>query len=301
MASYETGFITPPREEEEIYPYRRVWPSLVLETGLLFALGAVLYLLLRLVDIPPRFYRPIGVAIALLPGGLWLAFSWLRERTVPQPRINLIALVVVTGLAANAIGVPLVKDFLQVDRWLPLQSALNRIAGYTFTEGIVEASIMYLLLRYTVWPRGFRTRLDAVAYGAACAVGYATVLNVRLILSNALPPDVAAFRVFDTIAVQTAMGIIIGYGLAEVHFNEQPFPLLLGATIMLAAFITGLAIPLRSGFTNAGLAQGVSTVSPILGFGFSAGLLFAVSAAFRFLFDNAEREDSDAAAQREDA
>ncbi len=300
MASYETRFITPPREEEEIYPYRRVWPSVALEAGLLFALGVGLFVLLRFIVIPSSLYRLVGLAIALAPVGLWLAFSWLRERTVPQPRINLMAVVVVTALAANAVGIPLVEDYLQVDSWLPLESAIGRIIGYTFTEGIVEATIMYLVLRYTVWPRGFRTRLDAVAYGAACALGYATVLNVRLILSNALPPDVAAFRVFDNLAVQTAMGIVIGYGLAEVCFNDRPFPLLLGATVMLAAFITGAAIPLRSGLTNAGLVQGVSTVRPILGFLFSAGVLFAASIAFRFLFDNAEREDRDAAAQRED-
>jgi hypothetical protein len=69
---------------------------------------------------------------------------------------------------------------------------------------------------------------------------------------------------------------------------------------MLAAFITGLAIPLRSGLTNAGLTQGVSTVSPLLGFLFSAGLLVAVSMIFSFLFNNAEREDRDASAQREE-
>lgn len=300
MTAYETRFITPPREEEEIYPYRRVWPSIILEAGVLFGLGGALYLALRFVEIPPRFYRPIGLALALLPFALWLIFSWWRERAVPQPRQNLLAIAVVTALAANAVGIPLVEDYLQIDRWLPLESAINRIIGYTFTEGVVEATIMYVVVRYIVWPAGFRTRLDAVAYGAASAVGYATVLNLRLILSNALPPDVAAFRVFDTLALQTAMGTVIGYGLAEVCFNRQPFPLLLSATIALAAFITGVGVPLRSGLTNASLVQGVSSVSPVLGFLFSAGLLFAVSVAFGFLFNNAEREDREAATQREE-
>lgn len=299
MTTFDSRFITPPREEEEIYPYRRVWSSIILETAVLVGVVLILFVVTRFIGVPRRLYQPIGVAIALVPIGLWFIGSWSRERTVPQPRPKLIAIGVVSALAANAIGIPLVEDFLQLSRWLPLENAVNRIVGYTFTQGLVQAIITYLVIRYTAWPDNFRIRLDAIAYGAVSAVGYATVLNLHFVLSNSPSPDITAFRVFDTISLLLAVNIIIGYGLSEVHFNRRPFPFLLSATVILAAFITGVVVPLRAGLTNATLAQGISAVSPIRGFLFSIAVLAVISTVFGFLFNNAERQDADNAAQAE--
>lgn len=299
MAAFDSRFITPPKEEEEIYPYRRVWSSIVAETVIMLVLVLGVFLVTRFVSVPRRYDLPIGVGLSIIPASLWLVLSWWRERFVPQPRTKLVLVAVISGLAANAIGIPLVEDFLQVDRWLPLENAINRIIGYSFTQGLVQAILTYLVIRYLVWPDNFRTRLDAIAYGAASAIGYATVLNLHFILSDNPSLDTAAFRIFDAVAVQLAVSIIIGYGLSEVRFNERPFPILLTATVALASFIGGLAIPLRSGLTNAALAQGISAASPIRGFLLSAALLAVVSFIFAFLFDNAERQDAEAAAQRE--
>lgn len=299
MTAFDSRFITPPKEEEEIYPYRRVWSSIITEAGIMVTIAVGIFLATRFIDVPRRLYLPIGVGISTIPVGLWLGFSWWRERFVPQPRSKLILVAVVSALTANAIGIPLVESFLQVDKWLPLESAINRIIGYTFTQGLVQAVLTYLVIRYLVWPDYFRTRLDSIAYGAASAVGYATIMNLHFVLSGSPSPDTAAFRVFDALAVQLAINIIIGYGLSEVRFNARPFPILLAATVALASFIGGLAIPLRAGLTNASLAQGISTVSPIRGFLFSAALLAVVAFVFAFLFDNAERQDAEAAAQRE--
>lgn len=299
MTTFDSRFITPPKEEEEIYPYRRVWPSIIVESGMMIAVAIIIFLVMRFVDVPRRLYPPIGVGISIIPVGLWLGLSWWRERFVPQPRTKLIAVAIISALTANAIGIPLVGEFFKVDKWLPLESAINRIVGYTFTQGFVQAVLTYLVIRYLVWPGNFRTRLDSIAYGAASAVGYATVLNLHFVLSGNPSPDTAAFRIFDALAVQLAINIIIGYGLSEARFNERPFPILLAATVALASFVSGLAIPLRSGLTNAGLEQGVGTVSPIRGFLFSVALLAAVSFVFAFLFDNAERQDAEAAAQSE--
>jgi RsiW-degrading membrane proteinase PrsW (M82 family) len=299
LTAFDSRFITPPKEEEEIYPYRRVWSSIITEAGIMVTIAVGIFLATRFIDVPRRLYLPIGVGISTIPVGLWLGFSWWRERSVPQPRSKLILVAVVSALTANAIGIPLVESFLQVDKWLPLESAINRIIGYTFTQGLVQAVLTYLVIRYLVWPDYFRTRLDSIAYGAASAVGYATIMNLHFVLSGSPSPDTAAFRVFDALAVQLAINIIIGYGLSEVRFNARPFPILLAATVALASFIGGLAIPLRAGLTNASLAQGISAVSPIRGFLFSTALLAVVAFVFAFLFDNAERQDAEAAAQRE--
>src|SRR5690606_31017121 len=102
------------------------------------------------------------LAMSLLPVGLWLIFSWWRERSVPQPRQNLMAVAVISGLAANAISLPLIEQIFQPSRWLPLESALNRIIGYAFTVGLVQAVTLYLTMRFTIWPNQMRIRLDGV-------------------------------------------------------------------------------------------------------------------------------------------
>ena len=300
MGTYDPRYlITPPKEEEEVYPYRRVWPSLLFELAGMFGAALALFVLTRLVASIPQALSMLALAlIALLPALLWLRFSWQRERAALEPRQNLLLVAVVTALAASAVGLPLVTDVLRIDEWLPLSGAVNRIIGYTFTVGIVQESIRYLVLRYTVWPGHFRTRLDGVAYGAAGAVGYALVLNLNFVLSADPGLDIAAMRVFDETVRQVAGGIIVGYGLAEVRFNPRPFPLLLPATIFFAAFITGIAIPVTAGLANVALSVSapVTAASPLRGFLFSAALIAAVAAIMIFLFNIAIRQDQEAAA-----
>lgn len=296
MSRSNLTLLTPPQEKEEIHPYRRPWRSISIEVAIVLIVTGVLYVLANILGIrlPVSLNAPTSLVVAGLPFGLWLVFSWRAERFVPQPRQRLLAVAVISGLVANAIGIPLINDFLQVDRWLPLESAINRIVGYTFTVGIVQEMLKYLVLRYTVWPDCFRTRLDAVAYSAAGAVGYATVLNLHLVVTNAPPPDVAAVRVFDTLALHLATSLIVGYGLAEIRFG-LPTPMFLTSTLALAAFVTGVAIPVRAGLVNPSFSLGTSETRALFGIGFAAALLTAFSLMIAFLYTSAERREREAA------
>lgn len=295
MAKIESKLIAPPREEEEVYPYRRVWRSLALEIGILFVLVVVVYGLLGILRVSPptRFYVPLNIALALTPLALWTAFSLWQERSVPQPRRRLIVVVIISALVANAVGIPFITNVLQPDRWLPLSSAVNRIVGYALTVGVVQETLKYLVLRYTVWSNSFRTRLDGVAYGAASALGYATVLNLQFVLGNTPLPQITAARVFETLALQTAASIIVGYALAELRFSV-PTPFLMPLAVALAAFITGVATAFRAGLDNARFSLQVTASQPILGLLFSAVLVVSVSTAFAFLFNTAERQAHEA-------
>ena len=300
MTAYNPRFLTPP-EEEAAFPYRRVWRSVAVELLALLAIAALLYGLFNFlpVSLPERFLLPVNLVIACAPLGLWVVFSLLVERTVPEPRRRLLAVAVVAALAANAVGLRLVNDVMQVDRWLPMASALTRILGYTFTVGIVQEAIKYAVVRYFVWPDEFRTRIDGVAYCMAAAVGYATVVNLNYVLSTpGIAPDVTALRVFDTIAVHYATSAVLGYGLAEVTFS-RPSPLLMTLALALAATVNGVAIPLRAGLVNASLTFEHSLGQPLRGLGFSGGLALALALAVGFLIENADRADRQAAASRE--
>lgn len=293
--------LTPPREKEEIYPYRRVWRSIVLEGGVVIGAAVALFVAVGIfkVTLPASLTRYLTLPLALLPAILWFIFSWWRERQAVQPRQHLLMVAFIAGLAANAIGVPLVNDFFQVDRWLPLASAVDRIVGYTFAVGLTQEFIKYFVVRYTVWPHDFRTRLDGIAYGAAAAVGYTTVLNLHFVLSNQPTLDVVAARVFATYATQIAASLIVGYGLAEVRFSN-PSPIFLTLTIALAGVITGIAIPIRAGLINTVLSLDVSSPRSIFGLGFSAVLLIVPCVILAFLFDSADRRADEAAKSRED-
>ncbi len=296
----DSRFLTPPREEEEVYPYRRVWRSIVIESGILLAITAALFILVEVFgfQIPANLHLPVGVVIAFAPIVLWLSFFWLLERFVPQPRRGLIAVLIVSALAANAVGIPLINDFLQVDRWLPLSSAIDRIFGYMFTVGIVQETLKYLVVRYIAWPDLFRIRLDGVAYCVASAVGYVTVLNLYFVFDSSPSPHIVALRVFGTIAIHFATSVVVGYGLGEVCFG-RPSLFLLPVTVAVAAFITGVAIPVRSGLVNAPFSLGNSAPRLILGLGFSVVLLVALLVIMSFLFNISERQEREAAAGRE--
>ncbi len=318
MSVYHQGLLTPP-EEEAVYPYRRVWTSIIVETGALAAVTLAAFVLFGILNLQlsSRLTVVVNGALVALPVALWLIFSVSREQFVPEPRRRLIAVFVITALAANAVAIPLLDSVLQPERWLPLGGAINRIIGYTFTVGIVQETTKYAVVRFTTWPDYFRTRLDSAAYCAASALGYALVLNGRFLLAQpGITPDVMAVQVFNNVAVNLAASLLVSYGLAEVRF-DNPTPFLMTITVALAAFLNGLAIPLRTGLTNAAFVltgstggsltdQIIAAVSPksgipkpILGFVFSLAMLagFAVIAAF--LFNNAERQAREREATRE--
>lgn len=299
MSTNSYRLITPP-EEEDIYPYRRVWQSIAIESGFMLAVAGGAFVVFSVLDVrlPRPLAQPVNVLFALLPLGLWLIFSLWRERLALQPRARLLAVAVISALVASGVSIPFIEGVFQPERWLPTASAINRIVGYTFTVGIVQEVLKYLVVRYLVFPDLFRTRLDAVAYCAASAVGYATMVNLQFVLSNAALPDIVAMQVFGTLAINLAGSILVSYGMAEVRF-DNPSPFLLTITVAFAALVNGIVIPIRGGLVNAGFSLRGGTSSPILGLGLSAGFLIAVVVVVSFLYTNTERREREAAAARE--
>lgn len=267
--------------------------------GLLSGMGVILFVLTRFIQIPVRFYQPLNIAIVTLPIVTWFVVVWWREQRVPQPRQRLVPVIFVTALAANAIAIPMIDQVFQVQAWLSLESAINRIIGYTLTVGMVQEITKYFVQRLIIEPQHMRIRLDAVAYGVAAALGYATVTNLNFALTTNAAPAMMAFHVFDNLSMHIAASIIVAYGLAEVRFNRQPQPLLLSATVALGALITGVSIPIRAGLANAGISvvAPISLTSPLRGFLFSVVVVVAVSVAVAFLFSAAEREDRERATE----
>lgn len=239
--------------------------------------------------LPASASAAANIVLVATPLLLWLIFSLLAERRALLPRLRLVECLVLSALVANAIGVPLINEIFQLDRWLPLESVFGRILGYTFTFGITQELLKYLVVRLLTWEQ-IGTREDALAYTLAAALGYVMVLNVRFLLATDASLLMTATTVFGTLAASVSASIIVSYGLAEMRL-ARPSPFLMTITLALSALIQGAIVSLRAGIVNAGFSIEGSSPSFILGIVVSGALLLATTLLFAFFYRTAERRE----------
>src|SRR5262249_19517007 len=156
-----------------------------------------------------------------------------------------IIVVILSALAANAIGLPLVDHAFAVDQWLVTAPGITRILGYTLTAGIVQEILKYAVIRYSVWPQCFRTRSDGIAYAMAAGIGYATVLNLNYAFTTVADPASTAPRITEFTLTQVSISLIVGYFLAELALSEDAIMFGLPGSLLFAAFLTGLMTTVR--------------------------------------------------------
>jgi hypothetical protein len=284
--------LTPQREESERYPYRRVWRTAWLEALLLLAIAAALAFGTRLIELrlPADLERALSFAYALLPLSLWLSISYAAERRALQPRRNLPAVLMLSGLAASGVAVPLTSIFA-AEEWLSTASGLNRIIGYTLTVGMVHEPLKYAVLRYSVWRTDFNTRLDAVAYAMAAAVGFATALNVHFALTNTLSLASAALRMTEIALAQIAISPIIGFVLYELR-KPTVFVLTPLLGVLIAALFNALSIVIRAGLIVSGISRTSTANNAIYGLGMAVFLVVVLFSALSFLVRAADEREA---------
>lgn len=301
MTAYDSRLLTPPREEEEIAPYQPVWRNLILQTGGIFGAAAALVFAGQYLGIviPARF-APVGnVLLALLPAVLWLIFGYLPERSVPVPRERLLPAFAIAALATSGVILPLLNDFYMTERWLSLGATFDRILGYTFTVGIVQAGLIYLIVRYVVGRENIRTRVDSVAYAAAVAAGSTLVVALADVIYGQILPDMLAPRIFADYSVMLVSGSIVGFGFIEMYLSRAR-ALTLPLAILFAALLMGVATPLRTSLINAGFTilkpegftgPAFSVTRPLFGLVFSAAFVVAMMFVVWFFIGNAESKE----------
>ncbi|MEO0564156.1 MAG: PrsW family glutamic-type intramembrane protease [Chloroflexota bacterium] len=290
------NLIAPPNEETIIYPYRRVWPAIGVEVGILFFITAIVAVGGTFIAIPQQQWFFVNLTLIGLPLALWAGISWGRENFAIQPRQRLLAVMLLSALIANGIGYPLLYDVLAVQTWLTRGETTEQIIIYIFGFGVVQEVLKYVALRQTVWLNHLRNRHDAVAYGAASAIGYATVFNVRLVIDSPPPPNVAAILIFSTLMHHMVGSFIVAYGLAETRL-ARPSPLLTLGTVSMASVVLGLVTVVSNNIANTRLGLGVSTPRDILQLVISMAMVFGISVAVAFLMQNAERSEAEAVAE----
>jgi RsiW-degrading membrane proteinase PrsW (M82 family) len=164
-----------------------------------------------------------GLVLALVPALIWMLFFYLQDRLEPEPKRYVIGVFVLGALLATAIGIPLVNDLFRVSDWL-YESALVQLLGGILVVGFAQEFLKYAAVRYTMYGSPeFDERMDGVIYGTAAGLGYATMLNIHYVLSNAgVDLSVGVIRIVITALAQASFSGIVGYFLAQDKFEGKP-------------------------------------------------------------------------------
>ena len=241
----------------------------------------------------------LAMALVLFPVVLWLLVSVLPEYRVARPRRRLIGVAMVSALTASALGLPLVEGFFRVEQWLPLQSVIQRIIGYTLTAGMVDAGLKFLVLRYLVYPQALRVRSDVIAYALASAIGYSFFLNLALLWRLQPIWNIAAIYLLANFTVQLSSSLLIGLGIVETYFSDA-YPLVLPVNVLIAALMTGIISTLVGGVLSGSLSTAGNSDRPLFAILLLTVSLIVTLSAVYVLYSNSERREREAYTGRGD-
>lgn len=278
--------ISPEEAPKEVYPYYRVWQTVTLVIASI--VGMVILILAGVItgflrDVPSRNW---GLLLILVPVGVYLLILARGERRSPNPREGLFTVGLFSALLANGIGIPLMDSFFRPQEWLSEAGFFSRALGYTFTFGVTVEFLKYVAIRYTVWPRRFRIRMDGIAYSLAAALGYATVINLHVVFENEATVTASAIRIAVNFIAQIGFGVIMGYFMAELALGRRS-GIFLTAGLFVGALINGLYISFRAIASGSGF-----NVRLISSFILVIGFALAVMIAINFLIETAENRQA---------
>ncbi|NND77738.1 MAG: PrsW family intramembrane metalloprotease [Flavobacteriales bacterium] len=104
--------------------------------------------------------------------------------------------------------------------------------------GAGEELMKFLALRIGSYPRkSFNEPYDGIVYGAAVALGFASLENLFYVFEGGV--DTAIARMFTAVPMHACAGIIMGYYIGKAKFSNKPIRELLKGWIY-AAFLHGL-------------------------------------------------------------
>jgi hypothetical protein len=304
MRSTQPALLEPPSDDRVTRTEADAWRRMALLAAIcgLTASGLQAIRLISPALLGVEALNLLVIPMAILPGVVWILLSWWDEQLADQPRTQTLLLGAFILIAVYAIVLPLVSSFYQVEDWLPLASAIDRILGYTFTVGIPQIGVIYSAILFIVWRTHIFTRQDVVAYCMTAAVAYTCAENLHYLTQTQPTLDTAALRFFSNLAISVSSAVILAYGLAQTRFSD-PLSLLLPATLLVAAIIIGIFIPIQAGLGSGTLQAGLSDegpsqrfifTRPLFSLGIAAAVLVLTLVVIRWLLTSAERRAREA-------
>lgn len=182
----------------------------------------------------------VSVLLAIIPAAIWLSLFYMQDRSEPEPRQFVIAVAILGGLLAAAVGQPLLDNVFRVRDWIG-RDAFTEILGSILIVGFIQSFLVYAAVRFSIfYSKEFDQRVDGVVYGSAAGLGYAAFLNINMVVANeGVDLGVGVIRIVVTQMVYGALGGLIGYFLGRDKFDpKRVWWMSLG--IAIAATLNGL-------------------------------------------------------------
>lgn len=213
----------------------------------------------------------LGMIMAFIPAGLWLALFYRRDRFEPEPRTLVLQVFGLGALMAWGLGGRVLDYLFQVDRWL-YTNWWTQLAGGILVVGFTQEFLKYLAVRASVYDMSeFDERTDGIIYGTAAGLGYATALNIDLIVaSGGVNLGAGAFRIAITALAHASFAGVTGYFLAREKFERRPV-WWMAAGVTLAAVLNGAFSYLRGLVSIGRITSAGGASNPWMGLFLAAG------------------------------
>ena len=272
-------------------PHRGVWATGIVQIAALVVFVLVVEVIL---SATPLTFSPTGLLIsgivfALVPALMWLGFFYAQDRLEPEPKSYVFGVFMLGGLLAYAIGIPLLRDVFHTQDWLST-SPLTNILGAILVVGMTQEFLKYAAVRFSIFnSREFDERVDGIVYGTAAGLGYATMLNLQLVLeSGSADLRAAMIRIVITALAQASFAGVTGYFLARAKFEHEPV-WWLPFGLALAAILNGVFTVVRGEITTTRLTLTGGGYNPWPGLILAAGVALVVLLLLALLIRRANK------------
>ncbi len=164
----------------------------------------------------------VSLILTAIPAAIWMSLFYVQDRGEPEPRLLVLAVAVLGALVAGAVGLPLLNLFFRVPDWIG-RDPLTEILGSILVVGFLQTFLKYAAIRFSIfYSPEFDQRVDGVIYGSAVGLGYATMLNINLVVaSGGVDLGAGVIRIVITQMVQGSLGALIGYFLGRDKFDSK--------------------------------------------------------------------------------
>lgn len=183
------------------------------------------------------FFTLLSLGIALLPTIVIMTIVLVNARHKREPLkkiasvFGISALSVIPAAIIEAIGsliLGVIVAFMPFGATTRAGLTISTLAEFMLIVGPAEEACKYFTFKWIIFhDRDFDNTYDGVIYGAASALGFATLENLMYVfLMNDSPLETAVMRAILSVPMHAVTGIIMGYwfGISKYrrYNNVQP-------------------------------------------------------------------------------
>ena len=215
----------------------------------------------------------MGLALALVPAGLFLLFVYRQDRIEPEPVHMVLGIFALGILLGHGLIDPIAESLME-DGWRH-RSTLSAWVSAIGIGGALSTFAAYLAVRYTVYLTDeFDEPVDGIVYATAASLGLATASNMDFVAHHeGVLPVAGATLMASTTLIHVASGVVLGYGMGRCRFDPDEGQRVLAAMVLASAVLHGV---LHELVMFAGTMRG--DFEPMLAFAIVAVLAAAVLA-----------------------